>query len=459
MFPLTLAKIPDVLKAEVPRDLGFEIAPQTPVTGAAIDSRSVRPGDLFFALPGDRTDGHAHAADALRRGAAAVVLTRDTGDRQVLIVHDPAAALARLGAWNRARFGGPVVAVGGSHGKTTCRELIRAALAPLGPGVASRANFNNHLGVPLTLCELEPRHEFAVAEVAASRPGEIAALCQSVRPTGVVLTGVGHAHVGTFGGVAALRAAKRELLDAVPAGGFAVVNGDDPGARDLARGAPCRVILAGTADGCDVRVCPLPSPPDRLRFRFDRGMMTVHTPGAHLLPYAASALAVARELGLPPDCIAPALNAFRPQEGRNRLEQVGGVAVIDDAYNASPEAFAAAVRTLAEYPLPPGGRRWLVAGGMRELGAEADRLHAEVGAAIAAAGFERVLFVGDRGGTLADAAGVGERVPGAQAAVAAVLADLRAGDVILVKGCRADRLERVVAGVLSGLRGRAEKSG
>ena len=434
-------------------------APRTPVTGAAIDSRAVRPGDLFFALPGGRSDGHAHAADALRRGAAAVVLARDTGDRPAVIAPDPAATLTRLGAWNRGRFGGPVVAVGGSHGKTTCRELVRAALSGLGPGVASRANFNNHLGVPLTLCELEARHRFAVVEVGTSRPGEIAALCESVRPTAAVLTGVGHAHVGTFGGPDALRAAKRELLGAVPPGGFAVVNGDDPGARDLARGTPCRVMLAGTTDDGDVRAVRGDGAAGVMHFRIDGTQFPLHAVAAHTLPLAACAVAVGRELGLPDERIAAGLARFRPPPGRCAAAVADGVTVIDDAYNAAPEAMAAAVRTLAEFPVAPGGRRWLVAGGMNELGDDAGRLHAEVGAAIAAAGFGSILFVGDRGAALADAAGVGERASGADAAVAAVLAEIAPGDVVLVKGCRADQLERVVAGVLSGLRGRGEKCG
>ena len=462
MFPLTLAQLPDALKAEGSPSLGFESVPHTPVTGAAIDSRAVRPGDLFFALPGDRTDGHAHAADALRRGAAAVVLARDTGDRPAVIVNDPAAALTRLGAWNRVRFGdgGPVIAVGGSHGKTTCREMLYATLSAFGTGgLKSRNNYNNALGVPLTLCELEPRHRFAVVEVGASRRGEIADLCGLVKPEFVVLTGVGSAHVGSFGGPVALRSAKRELLEAVPADCFAVVNGDEASARGLARDASCRVILAGTTEGCDVQVVRTSSPPDRLRFRYDGELFVVRTPAAHLLPLAACAVAVGRELGNSLRSCRAGLAAFRPPPGRWAATVAGGVTIIDDTYNAGPEAFLAAVSTLAEFPVAPGARRWLVAGGMRELGADAERLHAEVGAAIAAAGFDRVLFVGDRGGAVSDAAGLGERAKNADAAVAAVLAGVAAGDVVLVKGCRADRLERVVAGVLSGLRGRGEKCG
>ena len=226
-----------------------------------------------------------------------------------------------------------------------------------------------------------------------------------------MLTGVGRAHVGTFGGIEALRAAKRELLEAPPqADGFAVVNGDDRGARALAETANCRVILAGTTAGCDVRAVRTPSPPDRLRFRLDVESFVVRTPAAHLLPLAACAVAVGREVGRPDAEIAAGLARFRPPPGRCKPHVAGGVTVIDDSYNAAPEAFLAAVRVLAGLDVPPGGRRWLVAGGMNELGDDADRLHADVGAAIAAAGFDRVLFVGDRGARLAGAAGVGDRV-------------------------------------------------
>ena len=453
MFPLTLGELSDVLKAEALPGLGVTGA----ITGAAIDSRAVRPGGLFFALRGANCDGHAHAADALRRGAGAVVLARDTGDRPALLTPDPAAALARLGAWNRARFAGPVVAVGGSHGKTTCREMLHAALAALGPGVRSRANFNNALGVPLTLCELGPAHQFAVVEIGASRPGELKALCELAKPAVAVLTGIGNAHVGTFGGPAALRAAKAELLSSPQADGSAVarvVNGDDPAARAVARSAGRPVLLAGTAAGCDVRIRPQDRPGGRLWFTAGKVTFVLNSPAAHLLPLAACAVAVGRELGLPDHRIAAGLKRFRPPPGRCAVTVAGGVTVIDDTYNAPPEGFFAAVDLLAAWPVEPGGRRWLAAGGMAELGDQSARLHARLGRRIAAAGLDRALFVGDSGARVADAAGlpehVGTRVADAATAAAALRRDLRPGDVLLVKGCRADRLERVVAAVLSG---------
>ena len=470
MFPLPLSELPRVLRpraaAEDPWGLGVE--GDQVVSGAAIDSRAVTPGDLFFALPGSRTEGHAHAADALARGAAAVVLSRDTGDRPAVLVPDPAAALARLGAWNRRRFAGPVVAVAGSHGKTTCRELIAAALHDLGPGVRSRANFNNRLGVPLTLCGIALHHRFAVVEMGASRPGDLTALCELARPTLGVLTGVGTAHVGTFGGLAALRAAKAELLASIhsssppppqadgSAVATAVLNGDDPGARARARTAGVHCLLAGTTDGCDVRVDPLPAPPGFLRFT--RGETTFQIRGfaPHLTPLAACALAAAGELGVSDEAIRAGLARFRPPPGRGAVTTVGGVTLIDDTYNAPPEGFFAAVDLLAGWPLSePAGRRWLVAGGMRELGEDADRLHAELGRRIRDAAPDRALFVGATGARTADAAGlpsiVGRRVPNAAAAAAILLEELRPGDVLLAKGCRADGLERVVAAVASGL--------
>ena len=437
------------------------------MTGASIDSRAVSPGDLFFALPGGRTDGHAHAADALGRGAAAVVAARDTGDRPALLVPDPAAALARLGAWNRGRFAGPVVAVGGSHGKTTCRELLAAALHDLGPGVRSRANFNNHLGVPLTLCEIASHHLSAVVEMGASRPGDLTALCELARPTIGVLTGVGTAHVGTFGGLATLRAAKAELLSSLhsahappqadgSAVATAVLNGDDPGARALARTAGVRCLLAGTTDGCDVRVRPLPAPPGFLRFGRGGAEFLLRGFAPHLIPLAACAVAVAGELGLSDEAIRSGLARFRPLPGRGAVTTAGGVTLIDDTYNAPPEGFFAAVDLLAgRPPTDPHGRRWLVAGGMRELGDAADRLHAELGRRIREASPDRVLFVGATGARTADAARlpptVARRVPDADAASAILLAELRSGDVVLAKGCRADGLERIVATVSSGL--------
>ena len=453
MFPLTLAQLPAILKAEGSPSLGFEDAPNSPVTGAAIDSRAVRPGDLFFALPGGRTDGHDYAAGALARGAAAVVLTRETGDRPALVVPDPAAVLARLGAWNRTRFAGPVVAVGGSHGKTTCREMLHAALTGLGPGTRSRANHNNALGVPLSLCAIGTGHRFAVVELGASRPGELAALCDSARPTVGVLTGIGSAHVGTFGGPGRLRAAKAELLASLPPDALAVLNGDDPRVRSVAPAARCRVVFAGTTPGCDVRLEDVSAVDGRLRFRRAGTRFDLFTPARHLLPLAACAVAVGKELGLTGPRIARGLAAFRPPPGRCAAAVAGGVTVVDDTYNAPPEGFLAAVDLLAGWPVPPPGRRWLVAGGMRDLGGHADRLHRALGDRIRAAGPDRAVFVGATGGRVADAAGlpagVGVRVASADAAAALLCGELRPGDVALVKGCRADGLERVVAAVLS----------
>ncbi|MFH5805056.1 UDP-N-acetylmuramoyl-tripeptide--D-alanyl-D-alanine ligase [Alienimonas sp. DA493] len=460
MFPLPLRFLPTVLRpraaAEAPWGLGGES--DRPVSGAAIDSRAVTPGDLFFALPGANSDGHDHAADALGRGAAAVVLARDTGDRPAVLVPDTAAALARLGAWNRGRFAGPVVAVGGSHGKTTTRELTAAALRGLGLGVRSRENFNNALGVPLTLCELGPDHRWAVVELGASRPGDLTQLGGWTKPTAAVLTGVGTAHVGTFGGPAALRAAKAELFAAAPPGGPLIVNGDDPGARALAAEAGRSVLFAGTGPGCDVRLEPRPAPPGRLRFA--RGGTTFELTGfaPHLGSLAACAVAVGEALGLSRDAIADGLARFRPPPGRGAVTTVGGVMLIDDAYNAPPEGVFAAVDLLARWPVEPPGRRWLVCGGMKELGDETDRLHAELGKRLAAAGLDRVLFVGETGARVAAAAGlppaVGERCDAAADAANVLHTEVRPWDVVLAKGCRADGLERVVAALADRLRRR-----
>ncbi|NNJ24146.1 UDP-N-acetylmuramoyl-tripeptide--D-alanyl-D-alanine ligase [Planctomycetes bacterium LzC2] len=433
--------------AEAPRSLG--VTRGTQVGGAAIDSRAVRPGDLFFALPGARTDGHDYVADAFHRGAVAAVVAQETDAGPAIVVPDPAAALAQLGAWNRDQCAGPVVAVGGSHGKTTCRDLLHAALSGLGPGVRSRANFNNALGVPLTLCEIAPEHRSAVIEVGASSPGEIATLCEWAKPTAGVLTGVGTAHVGTFGGPAALRAAKAELFAGVAPDGVLVVNRDDPGARALAQTAERPIVVAGTTADCDVRVEPLPAPPGFLRFGRNGTTFSLQGFAPHFVSLGACAVAVGEALGLSNEAIRNGLTRFRPPPGRGAVTVVGGATFIDDTYNAPPEGFFAAVDLLASWPVVPPGRRWLVCGGMRELGEEADRLYAKLGRRIATAGLDRVLFVGATGARTADAAGlseaVGIRVRDASAAAAVLSEEIRPGDVALAKGCRADGLERVIA--------------
>ena len=489
------------------------------VRTVTLDSRSVPPDALFWAVRGDRLDGHDFLHHAAANGAVAVVSDRAglavvhparvhrrpqagggsspdptaprlaaraactlAGCTTVPTVHvaDTLDALWALAAAVRHRSSATVVGVAGSHGKTSTREMVFAALRSLpGGGTRSAANRNNRFGVPLSLLEIAPLHRFAVVEIGASHVGEIAPLAALAAPRVAVLTGIGRAHLGTFGSAAAVRAEKAKLFAALPADGLAVVNGDDPVARSVAAGCGRRAISVGTGPGCDVRAADFAHENGRLAFAVSGRRFRVPAAGRQFLPAALAALAVGRELGLEDETIAAGLATFEPVAGRCRPERVGAWTVIDDTYNAAPEAFAAAIRTLAEWrtggdadgtadtdtDTVGGGRRWLVCGTMADLGPASGDLHEELGRRAAEAGLDRVLAIGEHAGRVTQGLRyggtdaprpvrsprpnrtVGTAVESCADAVAALGAGLRPGDVVLVKGSRVARTERVIDGL------------
>jgi UDP-N-acetylmuramoyl-tripeptide--D-alanyl-D-alanine ligase len=452
MIALSLAAIAEITGARLDRVPDPAVIVAGPVV---IDSRQAGPGALFAALPGERVDGHDFASAAVAGGAAAVLASRPVGV-PALIVPDVPAAMARLARAVVDSLPGLTVAgITGSSGKTTTKDLAAQLAANLGQTVAPHESFNNEIGHPLTVLRSTVTTRYLILELSARGAGHIAHLCEIAPPTlGVVLC-VGHAHTGEFGGLAEVAKAKSELPAALPPHGVALLNADDPLVAAMAAQTPARVVTFGQSADAAVRAAGV-----RLDSR-GRPAFTLLTPagsapvqlrlyGEHNVTNALAAAALASELGLGIAAIAEGLSAAAPRS-RWRMEvteRPDGVTVINDSYNANPEAMAAALRTLAV--MARGRRAFAVLGAMNELGAEARAWHEEAGAQAARAGVAGLIVVGDDAapmltGAKAEPSWGGEPigVPDPASAVEAVRARLQPGDVVLVKASRAAGLERV----------------
>lgn len=425
-----------------------------PFERVSIDSRDVRPGDVFWALKGEHHDGHDFIPQALERGAACCVTSRSHGEAaggSRLIVEDSLASLSRFARWYRGTLEALVIGVTGSVGKTTTRDLIHAALAAEYEGVRSRKNFNNLIGLPLSLLDIEQQHEFAVLELGAAREGDIRALAEIAVPEVGVVTAIGPAHLASFGSLDAIIRTKGELLDCLPPTGFAVLPGDDPILRQMADRAPCPVIFVGEGDDNHLRATRVRASFEGLRFEADGGEFDVPVCGRHHLTNVLCAIAIAREIGVSPKSLAQGLSYFQPIEGRTCLHTIGPWTVIDDTYNASPKSVAAACRMMKDLELPGLGQRIVVLGDMRELGPSAANEHEQIGELAARLRIDLLLACGDHAD---DIAGGAERAgmdphriaaaPDIETAKAVLDCWLEPGDTILVKGSRATRMERMV---------------
>lgn len=467
MIEMSLAEVAEVTGGRLHRATGTER-----VAGVEFDSRTVGPGGLFLALPGERADGHAFAAAAVAAGAVAVLAAREVDAPAVLVppaeprglaapnplgnsylaATDPdgsgaavLAALARLAAHNVAvlsRAGLTVVGVTGSSGKTSTKDLLAAILAPLGPTVAPPGSFNNELGLPWTALRADTGTRHLVLELSARGRGHIAALCHVAQPRIGVVLNVGRAHLGEFGSPEAIAAAKGELVEELPADGVAVLNADDPAVAAMATRTRAAVVTVGRSPDATVRAEDLTLAAGRPRFRLvapqGSAEVALRLVGAHHVGNALSAAAVALECGATPDGVAAALSAAGPAS-RWRMEVVDradGVTVVNDAYNANPESMRAALQALAA--LGSGTRRtWAVLGRIAELGDASATAHAEVAATAAELGVDHLVTVGPteygRGRAVADVA----------AALDLLRAELEPGDVVLVKASRAVGLDRL----------------
>jgi UDP-N-acetylmuramoyl-tripeptide--D-alanyl-D-alanine ligase len=432
----------------------------TPVaTGYSINSRTIAPGELFFAVRGERHDGHEFVAAAFERGAVSAVVSRARAAslpdaalaHPLLIAEDPLAAMQTLAHHVRRQWGRRVVAITGSAGKTTTKEAIAAALGAKFHVLKSEGNLNNNFGLPLQLLRLMPEHEFAVVEMGMNHAGEIAALARIAAPDWGVITNIGSAHIENFAdGQAGIARAKFELIEALPPNGVAFLNCDDAYAAQFGRDFPGRVVYFGAGPCADPQILTSTEDPAglhiHLRAREREADLTLHLLGAHNALNALAGLAVALEAGVDLDAAIAALASLTAGDKRGQIVEIAGATVLNDSYNSNPEALRSMIRTLAARPAK--GRRILIAGEMLELGEQGPALHIASGRAAAEAGLDLVVAVHGNAEHLATAASAGG-VPAvflndAESAGQWLVENLRPGDVVLVKGSRGVHLERAI---------------
>ncbi len=439
------------------------------ISGISIDSRTIAGGDAFFAIRGDRFDGHDFVEAALRNGAAAAIVHGDRIDGidgsagpLLLVEDDPLDALNRLAAASRKRSGAQVIAVTGSVGKTGTKEMLRTALSAVGPTHAPVGSYNNHWGVPLTLARMPADCRFGIFEIGMNHPGEIAPLSRLVRPDIAIITTIARAHMASFTDEGGIAAAKAEIFEGLASGGTAVLNRDnrwfdDLAARAAAAGASVRSF--GSGEGADVRLAGYR--PATTGSRIDAvadGRAVSYELGAAGRHMALNSLAVLAAIGVLGGMAAPedqtramaALGAFRALEGRGAQMTLGGedgVLLIDESYNANPDSMTAALALLGDARPRGAGRRIAVLGDMLELGAVADAAHAALLEPLLRAGVDRVFLAGphmkslwkvlpeDRRGAYADTAKALEPI---------LFSALGCGDVVMVKGSLGSKLGPLV---------------
>jgi UDP-N-acetylmuramoyl-tripeptide--D-alanyl-D-alanine ligase len=423
--------------------------------GYSIDSRTIQPGELFFAVKGERMDGHDFVSQALEKGATAAVIRKDqfaryTVKTRLITVDDTLAALQTLASAVRRLWGKPLIGVTGSTGKTTTKEAIAHVLSTRFRVLKSEGNFNNHFGLPLMLLKIEPEHDLAVIEMGMSHAGEIAALAKIAQPEIGVVTNVAPVHLEFFESVAGIARAKYELVEALPAGGTAVLNADDEYVSQFGRDFRGKVVLYGMRASADVRaenIQPLGSEGSALDVVVGscREKAVLHLVGTHNIYNALAAVAVGLERGLSPSEAVAALASLVPADKRGQVVKLGNITIINDCYNCNPKALEAMVDALAAMSAT---RRIVVAGEMLELGPAGEDLHRQAGRHIESKKIDLLLGVQGQAQHMVEAA----RQAGMRAEFVAtpeeagewLAREARDGDVVLLKASRGVKLERAL---------------
>lgn len=435
--------------------LGLSGAGDALVTGWSVDTRTLAPGDVFFALRGASLDGHAFIAHALRAGAAAVIAERpDEGP--VLVVPDSLVALQKLAAWARNQWPGEVIGVTGSAGKTSTKDVIAALLAARYRTGKTDGNFNNHVGLPLSILRLPAESQLAVLELGMNHAGEIRDLAAIARPQAGVVTNVGHAHIEFFESIEGIAAAKRELIEALPAAGVAVLNADDERVARFASAHSGRTITYGLSESADVRAADVDYTSGGARFHVGGVRFETALTGAHSVRNILAGIAVAGFYGIEPSELREAVRNLQPGAMRGARTWYHGIELLNDCYNSNPDAAKSMVDVLRD---TQAKRRIAVLGEMRELGRWSETLHRDLGRYVAASGID--VLVGIRGAarTMADAAILAGLPANAAfffddpAAAGFHLRQIaREGDAILFKGSRATHVEQALESFTSGAR-------
>jgi len=461
VIEMTLRELADVIRS----GSGDRIDAGSTVTGSVrVDSRSVRPGDVFVAIRGERFDGHEFLAEVRSKGAVAAIVTDPTavgGELPLIRVKDATVALGLLATEVRSRLGGlSVIAVTGSSGKTTTKDLLAATLRDFGATVSPPGSFNNDLGLPLTVLEADAGTRYLVLEMGARARGDIARLSRIARPGVGIVLNVGSAHVGEFGSRAGIAEAKRELVEGLTVDGVAVLNADDPLTLGMAAAAPGQVVSFGLGERADVRGSRVELD-DAVRPSFDvtrageRARLRLRAVGEHQVANGLAAVAGCLAVGLSlPETVRALQRASVASRWRMEVTRtVDGTVVINDAYNANPESVAAALRALVA--MARGVETVAVLGTMRELGDSSAEAHREVGRLAGHLGVDRVLVVGSEAGSVREGLqevtgwrGGFEAAADADEALGRLDDSRVAGDVVLVKASRSIGLERVAADLI-----------
>lgn len=428
------------------------------VQGVSTDTRTIKPGNLYVAIRGANHDGHDFVAQAFARGASAAVVAEAFAvqysfDDPLLCVKDTLKALGKIASGYRATLKADLVAVTGSVGKTTVKEMIADVLQTRGPTARTRGNWNNDIGLPLSLLTTDLGEKFGIYELGMNHPGELEPLCKILRPSWGVITNVGPVHLEFFRSVADIAREKATVLKCLPENGTAVLSRDDKYFEILRKAAPCRVITTAVSGEADYEGRILSSADGQFsvleRATGELTELSVPLPGDHVLKDALFAVAVGRGLGVPWDDLKSALKRYAPPPMRWNRVTIAGVRVINDAYNANPMSMRAALTAFIQTSVK--GRRWLVLGGMRELGASEKDEHVTLGREIAKGDWAGLIVVGRLGewiGEGAETAGGfrGQVIRCADHVVAARILreNMAAGDAILLKASRGEQLEKVL---------------
>ncbi len=440
--------------------------------GVSIDSRQIKPEELFVAIKGSNHDGHNFIKAVHRKGGRGFIIASDkiakfsalnlaTDDMTVVTVEDTTTALGDIARYNRQRVKHlPVVAITGSNGKTTTRTMTEGVLSRRFNTLVAQASFNNEIGVPLTLLRLNHRHEAAVLELGMNHAGEIRRLARLCQPDVGVITNIGPAHLEGLGSLENIAKAKGELLSEIKSSGVAVLNADDARINTLAQNTSTKTLMYGaTASSAQIKAQGIETRENQTQFKLvlpsDEITVILNTPGAFMVSNALAAAAVGYFMGVPPVEIKKGLENFEPVHGRMRIFTTsGGIHVIDDTYNANPGSMQAAIKTLAS--LKQDQRAVLVMGDMLELGRHASKLHAQIGALIGRQKLSRLYITGEFASVVArnahseglDASSI---IIGSRTRIIEDLKSwLKPNDWVLIKGSRAMKMEKVVKAVESG---------
>ncbi len=450
----TIREVGEILGSKLEGDPGFHL---TSIRGIKIDSREIERDDLFIAIKGPKHDGHDFIESALANGAAAVVVSRQVAERRKLLdnryiaVEDTIYALGELARHHRTKLNLNVVAVTGSNGKTTVKNLIYEILSRNGPALKSPANFNNFFGLPLSIFQVGRHHKSAVLELGMSATGEISRLAEIASPNIAVITNVGPVHLEFFNDVDEIAAAKLEILERIKPGGTLIVNGDDEILMGKIRQGDYEIIRFGLAG--DNSICPqdltfdenqLPS------FKIAGTPVRSNLPGIHNVYNILAAFAVSKTSGIPPEPAAVAIARYRADEMRSEIIIEKGITFIIDCYNANPVSMKYALDTLAKMECK--GRRIAVLGDMLELGGHSEMYHRQIGAYASERGIDSVFCNGPSAGIIAKSFGEGAYHFHEQEMLAGrLLKEIVKGDIVLFKGSRGMALENIANRVMGSL--------